>query len=68
MHDLRRLGVTVRTDSIVTDVAAGTRAIGSESIRRGDRAVGRRGVAASPLGAALGVPLDRAGRVRCCRT
>ena len=63
MHDLRRLGVTVYTDSIVTDVAAGSVAIGSESIRA-ETVLWAAGVSASPLGAALGVPVDRAGRVK----
>ena len=63
MHDLRRLGVTVCTGSIVTDVAAGRVAIGSESIRA-ETVLWAAGVSASPLGAALGVPVDRAGRVK----
>ena len=63
MRDLRRLGVTVHTNSIVTDVAAGRVAIGSESIRA-ETVLWAAGVSASPLGAALGVPVDRAGRVK----
>jgi len=63
MHDLRRLGVTVYTNSIVTDVTEGTVAIGGESIRA-ETVLWAAGVSASPLGAALGVPVDRAGRVK----
>ncbi len=63
MKDLRRLGVTVRTNSIVTNVSPGVVSIGSESIRA-ETVLWAAGVAASPLGAALGVPLDRAGRVK----
>ena len=62
MKDLRRLGVTVRTGSVVTGVSAGTVTIGGESIRA-DTVLWAAGVSASPLGAALGVPVDRAGRV-----
>ena len=63
MKDLLRLGVTVRTNSIVTNVSPGVVSIGSESIRA-ETVLWAAGVAASPLGAALGVPLDRAGRVK----
>jgi NADH:ubiquinone reductase (H+-translocating) len=63
LRDLERLGVTVRTNSIVTEVAPGVVSIGSESIRA-ETVLWAAGVSASPLGAALGVPLDRAGRVK----
>ena len=63
MKDLQRLGVTVRTNSIVTNVSPGVVSIGSESIRA-ETVLWAAGVAASPLGAALGAPLDRAGRVK----
>lgn len=63
MNDLQRLGVTVRTNSIVTNVSPGVVSIGSESIRA-ETVLWAAGVSASPLGAALGVPLDRAGRVK----
>jgi NADH:ubiquinone reductase (H+-translocating) len=59
---LRRLGVEVRTNAMVTAVEAG-------AVRIGDtRMVAPvilwcAGVAASPLGKQLGVPIDRAGRV-----
>ena len=63
MRDLQRLGVTVRTNSIVTSVSPGVVSIGSESIRA-ETVLWAAGVSASPLGAALGAPLDRAGRVK----
>ncbi len=61
--DLVKLGVEVRTNSIVTEVEDGRVRIGKETI---DAAtiLWTAGVAASPLGASLGAPLDRAGRVR----
>jgi NADH:ubiquinone reductase (H+-translocating) len=61
-RDLERLGVEVRTGEAVTGVEHGrvrtTKAeIAAETI------LWAAGVAASPLGATLGVPIDRAGRV-----
>ena len=61
-RDLERLGVEVRTNEPVTHVENGrvrTRngEIAAETI------LWAAGVAASPLGATLGVPVDRAGRV-----
>ena len=61
-RDLKQLGVDVRTGTIVTDISrghvqAGTLAIAAETI------LWAAGVAASPLGASLGAPVDRAGRV-----
>jgi NADH:ubiquinone reductase (H+-translocating) len=61
-HDLTRLGVQVRTGSAVTNVAPGHIQVGAEAIYAGT-IIWAAGVAASPLGATLGVPLDRAGRV-----
>jgi NADH:ubiquinone reductase (H+-translocating) len=61
-QQLERLGVEVRTDSPVTD-------IGPDHVRIGDDDIAAQnvfwaaGVAASKLGARLGVPTDRAGRV-----
>jgi NADH dehydrogenase len=61
-RQLRRLGVEVRTTAFVTSITA-------DCVRIGDETVPARnvfwaaGVAASPLGASLGVPLDAAGRV-----
>ena len=59
---LEKLGVQVRTGTAVT-------AIDHHSVQLGDETLASRtvlwaaGVAASPLGQQLGVPLDRAGRV-----
>ncbi|MBI4485447.1 MAG: NAD(P)/FAD-dependent oxidoreductase [Acidobacteria bacterium] len=59
---LTRLGVEVRTGVTVTDMNA-------DGVRAGDEHIPAQtvlwaaGVAASPLAASLGVPLDRAGRV-----
>ncbi|MFT3808135.1 NAD(P)/FAD-dependent oxidoreductase [Arenimonas sp.] len=59
---LQRLGVEVRTGAAVA-------AIDDENVRLGEESIPTRtvlwaaGVAASPLGKSLGVPLDRAGRV-----
>ena len=62
MRQLERLGVEVRVNSPVTDVR-----VGEVSIRNQPMAatvtLWAAGVAASPLGRALGAPVDRAGRV-----
>lgn len=61
-RQLEKLGVEVRTGALVTQIAP-------ELVRVGELEVPARnvfwaaGVAASPLGASLGVPTDRAGRV-----
>ncbi len=61
-HQLERLGVEVRTGAMVTAVdAMGVEADGERIASR--VVVWGAGVAASPLGATLGAPLDRAGRV-----
>jgi NADH dehydrogenase len=62
-RDLERLGVDVRTGSVVTDVTPGRVDIGARSIDA-KTILWAAGVAASPLGATLGAPLDRVGRVR----
>jgi NADH dehydrogenase len=59
---LERLGVAVWTGSLVTDVHGGRVRVGEETIEAGT-ILWAAGVSASPLGAALGAPLDRAGRV-----
>jgi len=61
-RSLERLGVEVKTSTMVTQVEesgvrAGQEWIGSRTVLWGA------GVAASPLARSLGVPLDRAGRV-----
>jgi NADH dehydrogenase len=69
-RSLERLGVEVRTGSIVTAVDADgvtwRSAGGTPHVERLDAAtvLWAAGVAASPIAASLGVPLDRAGRVR----
>jgi NADH dehydrogenase len=62
-RQLERLGVLVRTGHPVTSLDERGAVMGGERIAA-RTAVWAAGVAASPLGAALGVPLDRAGRVR----
>ncbi|HZR00051.1 MAG TPA: NAD(P)/FAD-dependent oxidoreductase [Chloroflexota bacterium] len=59
---LHRLGVEVRTATLVTDVREGEVRIGEERIPAGT-IIWAAGVRASELGARLGVPLDRSGRV-----
>jgi NADH:ubiquinone reductase (H+-translocating) len=59
---LERLGVEVLTGSMVTAVDADGIAIGEQRIAA-RTVLWAAGVAASKLGATLGVPLDRAGRV-----
>ena len=59
---LERLGVEVRTSTPVTEVAPGRVRAGGEEIEA-ETVLWAAGVAASPLGATLGCPVDRAGRV-----
>jgi NADH dehydrogenase len=59
---LRRLRVEVREETRVTGVDAGGVTLGEERLDAGT-VLWTAGVAASPLLATLGVPLDRAGRV-----
>jgi NADH dehydrogenase len=61
-HDLERLGVEVRTGEAVTSVEQG-RVRTSKGEIAAETILWAAGVAASPLGATLGVPIDRAGRV-----
>lgn len=61
-RQLERLGVTVRTGAPVTSISAADVRIGDETIRA-RTVIWAAGVTASPLGRALGVPVDRAGRV-----
>jgi NADH dehydrogenase len=61
-RSLERLGVQVRTGSIVTRVDAAGVWIGDEEIQA-QTVLWAAGVAASPIAQSLGVPLDRAGRV-----
>jgi NADH dehydrogenase len=59
---LERLGVVVWTGSPITGIEEGRVHVGHETIEAGT-ILWAAGVAASPLGGSLGVPLDRAGRV-----
>ncbi len=61
-RSLERLGVAVWTGSPVTDIQEGRVSVGGETIEAGT-ILWAAGVAASPLGRSLGVPLDRVGRV-----
>lgn len=61
-EQLRRLGVEVRTSTLVTQVEAGVVHIG-ETRLPATVVLWAAGVAASPLGKKLGAPVDRAGRV-----
>ncbi len=62
VKQLQRLGVEVRTNSAVTDVRPSEVHIGEEVVPA-TAVLWAAGVLASPLGRALGAPLDRAGRV-----
>jgi NADH dehydrogenase len=61
-RQLEKLGVEVRTSAFVTRIDAGAVQVGDERIAACN-VFWAAGVAASTLGASLGVPLDRAGRV-----
>jgi NADH dehydrogenase len=61
-ESLRRIGVSVRTDALVTRVAPDGVWLGDQQIRA-RTVLWTAGVAATPLGGTLGAPLDRAGRV-----
>jgi NADH dehydrogenase len=61
-RQLEKLGVEVRLNSAVSDVRLGEIRVGSEVIPA-TVVLWAAGVSASPLGRALGGPLDRAGRV-----
>jgi NADH dehydrogenase len=61
-RQLEKLGVEVRLNAAVTDVRSGELRIGQEVIPS-TVVLWAAGVAASPLGRALGAPVDRAGRV-----
>ena len=61
-RELRRLGVQVRTGALVTRLTPEAAYVGDEAIPT-RTVLWAAGVAASPLGRALGVPVDRSGRV-----
>jgi NADH:ubiquinone reductase (H+-translocating) len=62
VRQLEHLGVQVRTSALVTNMEPGAVCVGSERIPAAV-VLWAAGVQASGLGKALGVPLDRAGRV-----
>ena len=61
-EQLQRLGVEVRTSTMVTEVEPGAVHVGEQRLSAAV-VLWAAGVAASPLGKKLGAPLDRAGRV-----
>jgi len=61
-RDLERMGVEVRVNSVVTNITPEGIYVGEEFIPVRN-VFWAAGVRANPLGASLGVPLDRAGRV-----
>jgi NADH dehydrogenase len=61
-RDLARLGVEIRTNTRVTDIAPGSARLGNEWIDA-STIVWAAGVTSSPITRTLGVPLDRARRV-----
>jgi NADH dehydrogenase len=64
-EQLRRLGVEVRTNAMVTLIEPGAVQFGDTRLTA-PVILWAAGVAASPLGKKLGAPLDRAGRVLVC--
>lgn len=62
LAELQRLGVEVRFNQPVTQLAPGRVMVGDETIAA-ETIVWAAGVRASPLGKSLGVEIDRAGRV-----
>ena len=62
-RQLQALGVEVRTGCRVTGINADGVTFNAGEVLRARTVIWAAGVAASPLGATLGVPLDRAGRV-----
>ena len=63
IKDLKRIGVEVRTDARVTNVADGRVSIGEDHVYA-ETVLWAAGVAASSLGRTLDVPVDHVGRVR----
>jgi NADH:ubiquinone reductase (H+-translocating) len=63
LKQLQRLGVDVRTSTVVTGVEVGAIRMGETRLEAAV-VLWAAGVAASPLGKKLGAPLDRVGRVQ----
>lgn len=63
-RQLERLGVEVRLQAKVRDLRAGEVELHDGTVLRAGNLLWAAGVAASPLTAKLGVPLDAAGRIR----
>jgi NADH dehydrogenase len=63
-HQLRDLGVQVRTSTKVTSITAGRVELDNGDLIETENVIWAAGVAASPLTKKLGVELDRAGRVK----
>jgi NADH dehydrogenase len=61
--DLRRRGVEVRTGAMVSSIQDGAVRVGEDEVIPARTVVWAAGVAGAPLGAKLGAPLDRIGRV-----
>ena len=61
--DLTALGVDVRLGALVTGVERGLVRVGGDEVIRAHTVIWAAGNAASPLGASLGAPQDRVGRV-----
>ncbi|MGZ3566598.1 MAG: NAD(P)/FAD-dependent oxidoreductase [Gemmatimonadaceae bacterium] len=62
-RDLVQLGVEVHLGSLVTSVAPGEVRFGEGEVVRSHTVIWAAGNAATPLGASLGAPIDRVGRV-----
>ncbi|MDB4914211.1 MAG: Pyridine nucleotide-disulfide oxidoreductase, FAD/NAD(P)-binding domain protein [Gemmatimonadetes bacterium] len=63
-NDLAVLGVEVRTESLVTQLEPGSVVVNGSDVIRSNTIIWAAGNAASSLGASLGAPVDRAGRVQ----
>jgi NADH dehydrogenase len=63
-QQLARMGVEVRTNTMVKDINKGRVHLGSGELIEAENMVWAAGVSASPLTRKLGVELDRAGRVK----
>jgi NADH dehydrogenase len=62
VRQLQHLGVEVRTNSPVSDIRSGEVRVGNDMVPA-EVVLWAAGVSASPLGHALGAPVDKAGRV-----